>query len=358
MLAAAFFIVEPHRASGQDSPASHVGPSAPIPYPPAARKAGIEGEVRYRAAIGSDGSVESIALLSVPAADLGFEEAARAAISGWRFVPAMRDGAPVASEFSGTLRFTLTIPGEWMYPVSSRDAWRHLRDLAKTLGFRTERADDQHQLLISTSSDANRLPDAKALGLPSGFRLTSVELTMTVAPGLEPARVAIGSTMTIDHIDPARRLQYIEYGNERLAEWIARQISLQTGVAGESLAVSPERRAEQTSRLMPPGLQDRCAIRPARLGANDARPQSISRQKLLYPKEQFDARRNGTVMLQGEVTEHGKIVKIKHLKPADAPEDFQLAAQLAASLWRFQPVIVSGCPVRSVVTLSMFFRIQ
>lgn len=76
-----------------------------VPYPPSARKAGIEGEVRLQLAIDETGKVVRVKVLDGPG--YGLEEAAEKAAYRWRFEPALLDGDPVATEISITYEFLL-----------------------------------------------------------------------------------------------------------------------------------------------------------------------------------------------------------------------------------------------------------
>ena len=87
-------------------------------------------------------------------------------------------------------------------------------------------------------------------------------------------------------------------------------------------------------------------------------PRAISEVRPVYPKEQYDGRRDGTVWFEAEVTEHGTLVNIRRLEPADASNDFKLASQLAVSLWRFEPATAGGCPARTISTFEMSFRLR
>lgn len=77
------------------------------PYPAAMLRLQKEGDVTLKISIGADGRVLDAVLVS--AADPAFFEAARQqAIARWRFLPATRDGVPVASERVMTVHFRLT----------------------------------------------------------------------------------------------------------------------------------------------------------------------------------------------------------------------------------------------------------
>lgn len=73
-----------------------------VPYPAAARRAGVAGRVVLLLRVGADGAVRAARVLAEPGAGLG--EAARDAALRFRFSPALLDGAPVETE----LRFTYT----------------------------------------------------------------------------------------------------------------------------------------------------------------------------------------------------------------------------------------------------------
>jgi protein TonB len=76
------------------------------PYPTALARAEIEGKAEIRILIGTDGRVKMVELVS--ATDPAFFEATRQqALRHWRFVPATRDGVPVESWRTMTVRFQL-----------------------------------------------------------------------------------------------------------------------------------------------------------------------------------------------------------------------------------------------------------
>jgi len=64
-------------------------------YPPVARRMQFSGEVRLRALIGIDGSVENVQILQVTHQGAGFEKAAEEAVRQWRYRPATKLGVKV-----------------------------------------------------------------------------------------------------------------------------------------------------------------------------------------------------------------------------------------------------------------------
>ena len=64
-------------------------------YPPLALRAKASGEVRLRALVGIDGSVEKIQILKVSRTGVGFEKSAENAVRQWRYRPATKKGVKV-----------------------------------------------------------------------------------------------------------------------------------------------------------------------------------------------------------------------------------------------------------------------
>ena len=76
------------------------------PYPPAARRRGIEGTVVLRVAVLADGSPRSVEIARSSGSGL-LDEAARDTIARWRFRPATRSGEAVEGKATVPVRFTL-----------------------------------------------------------------------------------------------------------------------------------------------------------------------------------------------------------------------------------------------------------
>lgn len=76
----------------------------PPKYPERARKKGISGRVELSLLISAAGAVQDARVLSATPVGI-FEEAALAAVRGWRFQPAMYEGRPVAIRVTLPLSF-------------------------------------------------------------------------------------------------------------------------------------------------------------------------------------------------------------------------------------------------------------
>jgi TonB family protein len=83
--------------------ASRVQPN----YPEMARKTRVQGPAVLQVIVQKDGTVGDIWVLTSPARELGFDEAAIAAVRQWRFEPARKDGTPVDARWTVTVNFVL-----------------------------------------------------------------------------------------------------------------------------------------------------------------------------------------------------------------------------------------------------------
>ena len=74
-------------------------------YPPAARRAGVEGRVVVRGIVRRDGRIDNVEIIR----DLpyGLGESARQAVSRWRFRPASFNGEPIDVYYTVTVNFKL-----------------------------------------------------------------------------------------------------------------------------------------------------------------------------------------------------------------------------------------------------------
>jgi TonB family protein len=82
-------------------PESHVTPTVaalPTGQP-------VTGEVRLRATVRVDGSVQDLEVVSTTRPGVGLEQAALDAVRRWRYKPATRDGQPVDARLTITLTF-------------------------------------------------------------------------------------------------------------------------------------------------------------------------------------------------------------------------------------------------------------
>lgn len=93
--------------TGDGRPRLDLSEGAQPVYPPAAKEAGMEGEVTVVYTVTASGEVEDIRVLEADPAEI-FDDAALAAVRTWRYRPLRQDGEPVVLEnVVSTLKFRL-----------------------------------------------------------------------------------------------------------------------------------------------------------------------------------------------------------------------------------------------------------
>jgi periplasmic protein TonB len=94
-------VVPAARLSAQPQPLE----TPAIPYPPGARRAGVEGQVVLVLRLDAAGAVRSVRVVSAPSPELG--RAAEEGARRFRFTPALADGERVETEIRFTYTFLL-----------------------------------------------------------------------------------------------------------------------------------------------------------------------------------------------------------------------------------------------------------
>lgn len=203
-------------------------------------------------------------------------------------------------------------------------------------------------------------PPAEDLGLPPGVKIETIEWHLWVPPGFTNARVAVAAVTQVRRSDGQA---FTRYHDAVLSRWFVAKLSERLGHAPVPLAAGPTRRYAQ-SPLDPdawPGTVA-CANVPRppislkSAGPNARRPQLLSRVLPIYPRGAMNAREQGTVMVSAVVTEHGTLSDLS--VGGGLSEEMRLASVTAASLWRFAPATLDGCPTAATVTIEMSFHIR
>lgn len=90
------------------------GITAPVPvltphpeYPPSAMRAKIQGSVRVRCIVRTDGACADVSVVRSLDRTYGLDDEAMRALRDWRFRPALRAGTPVATRIDFEMRFAL-----------------------------------------------------------------------------------------------------------------------------------------------------------------------------------------------------------------------------------------------------------
>jgi hypothetical protein len=260
------------------------------------------------------------------------------------------------------------LTGQFMFPVASKEVWEHARRLVAELGFKAEKRKDSEYVLVSKwrRYDQRRFPTAAQLELPPHSRPTRLQLHLSSAHRLEPARLAIGVLLETQNADGR---VYRWYSAEAFERWFLDQLSARVGAPWTPLPATWEARIRQADRLRPAGLASPCpnsegihARTPPRLkalGSDGAvHPEVLSEVRPVFPRDTRDGPAKRVLLLEAVVTEHGTTSDLRLLDgPADS-SPLDVSARGAVSLWRFQPALVHGCPVPVVVEIELTYVLK
>jgi len=347
-------------ASAQTVPASPFPESVPPAYPDAALAAGIEGAVKYRATVGVDGTVKSVEILDVPAKGYGFEDVVRRTVGGWRFKPATAAGVAVESVVESAAQFTPTLTGEFVFPVTSDDAWTAMHAIARELKLGSEKLEKTEHMLVTRSVPYRDdvFPKTDALGLPPGVKMEEIQWHLAAPPGFIKARVAIAAVTVVRRSDG---LRFTHYRDEALTYWIVARLAERLGHAPEALAANPSRRGLQ-SPPEPSALGGReCPSTPllvaSKLPTGAVPPKALSIVQPVFPRLMVARLAQAKVLVTGVLTEQGTMAELS-VTSMDAPEELKIAAVTAASLWHFVPAKLDGCAALFKITVETTFRVR
>ena len=106
----------------------------------------------------------------------------------------------------------------------------------------------------------------------------------------------------------------------------------------------------------PPAVQPGEPRRRVRVGGNLRRARLVNYVEPTFPADAERQRVGGTVLLQGVIGTGGRLVDISTLNSI-VDERLISAASDAVRHWRYNPTLLNGRPVETVVTISVAFEI-
>lgn len=272
---------------------------------------------------------------------------------------------PTTSVVSGPV-----LPGEWILPAASADAWRAIEVVPSALGLRIEKREGAKGALVTKRAiiDPAVFGTLDTAGLPGPPVTNWIELHLHVMRDLEPARLAVGVVTESERggvMSRSGRAVHVErrFGNAVLAARVVAAIESRLGVKAEPLSALPAGRAGQALRLMPLGVTGGCGTREAPMASparRVERPPTRTRYEVVpaYPRAAREARTDGEVRVEAELTEHGTLVAPSLVGRQTTDDEFARATLGAFGLWRFTPLVQDGCPVRARLTLGSRFRFE
>ena len=246
------------------------------------------------------------------------------------------------------------LPGEAIYPKPAAEVWEQAKGLLRELKFRAEKEDRNQQIFVTQwrSYDPDLLPDEGTLGLTPGDRIKRMQVHLMVSVDQEPARVAVGTVLELNRRDGNRSLTVMGYRLRAFEDWFLEKLDERVGVKHEPLAGTFDGRKEQAARL----AQGSKPCTPA-MGGKMTPPVKINDVRPIFPAQGFDSG-DGVVRVNAWMTEHGTLTALIVANPSPKLGHFESSARSAASLWRFRPATLGGCPIATSMTVTVTYTLR
>jgi TonB family protein len=298
-------------------------------YPPKAQKAFVAGPVGFEVKVRPDGSVASVDVVTVPKADLGFEEAIRHCLSQWRFEPAPAGGLRL---HEGRIAFRLDPEKE-----------AAIRGVVEALAAAWNSGDMNavDELSVQSDDPAGKEPvhgylrEQIQAGGPDRWR-------MELGPAFERIEFMGPELATVRQ--PYRRVPLSvptaapTSGEEQTLEAI-----VAAGTRGwKILSFAPSARDS-------PGV---VRVESGRI----REPKKIKDVRPLYPDIAKQARLQGVVILECLISPDGR-VRFARVVRGMAPV-LDAAALQAVRQWKYTPTLLDGRPVPVFMLVTVNFRLS
>ncbi len=303
-------------------------PARPLPgnpacaYPQMAEQGGVAGRVEFRAAVGVEGTVESVEILKVPYPGIGFEDAVRSCVEKWRFEPAAA-GAPGPRDYVGRVRFRRLTTDE--------GALRALLErLAETWNDGDEKALRGLEI---------RPEDAGAFPPDEDFLRRLLEAAAKPKPRWR--------------LELAPEVDAFAFLSGKLAD--VRQPYSRVRADQREAAILDLTAMKTASgwRFIPASVRSWLVAVP--VGPGVPEPRKIQDAKATYPSVAKQARVQGIVILDALVSTEGRVVGIRVLRGIPLMDQ---AAIEAVRRWVFEPTLLNGHPVPLRLEITVTFQLS
>ncbi len=383
-----------------DAASALVVQKAPLTYPEAARKAGVQGTVVLNIVTSYSGDVKEI---TVVYGDPALAQAATDAVKQWKYQPYLVEGSPVEMETQVNVNFQIKAPAQpaqpappplgtfrdnaysndyfgIYYPVS-RD-WVRETDLMRKKMAAEGKAQGTYVLLAAVRIPADKDP----LRADSTFTVLAVNrsgaqdctqyldlLTGNVQAHKEGKRTGQVSQFTIAGHDFYRvDFEFREGIDHRtfvctsvkdyLLHWNIggwSKSAIETAVSTlKSITAAPPAAAPVPPAAVPapPSLEN---------GPNSPKKVQISpgvstgllirKVQPVYPQEAKYARIQGTVLLSAVINKNGDVVDLEVL---DGPIELVVSAVNAVRKWKYRPYLLMGEPVEVQTQIMVIYTLS
>ena len=321
------------QAAEERSSSAEIQPVKKVPpvYPPAAKKAGIQGIVRLRVTINEDGSVSNIQVLS---GDPQLAKAALDAVQQWRYSP--NDAVQVTN---AAINFTLDKDG----PATPGEQ-------------RTKEAQPASKSSLQPVAKVNPVypPAAKKAGIQG---IVVLRATIATDGSVSNLEVLSGDPQLVKAaLDAVQKWRYPS-GDKALTTDVTINFTLADG-GGLNGGVSGGVSGGVTGGVrggVAGGVSGGVTGGVYTVGNGVSAPDPIYKPDPPYTKEAKAAKIEGTVVLQIIIGVDGAVTNVKVVKEFD--KGLTENAVDTVKTWKFKPAMKDGKPVPCKVSVEVGFRL-
>lgn len=324
-----------------DIPPQPLTQAAPV-YPPALKEQRIVGSANLLGVVDENGDVRNLVVDYASMEEFG--QAAVAAVSQWKYVPATKAGQPCAVKVGIPVRFALTAadlaeldvrrvkatlpPGPAVHPVEEVDTWPELKkEIRPDTPERLKQQRQFGQAVMVFIVDEHGVPrDIHPL-------ITShAECVQAAAAVIEKWRFNPG----------------LKDGRAVRTELEVTLVFFPESRHASGLRVRPGVRSGEGFERLPAEQQN--ALEAKRVGTH---PKVVKQPPPEYPREMLARSREGNLTVEFIIDRKGRVT---HVRSVGEPNPFFAAmAERACSWWEFQPATLDGQPAACFVSQRFEF---
>ena len=250
-----------------------------------------------------------------------------------------------------------------MYPFGNEGVWVEAVKVLEDAGLQAETFNRTAQFLVTRPEKV----DKKRLGVDpkktvTGAESARLQLHVFVSPFSEPARVYVGSVVTVvrrEVVSPATRRNSVAtfYNAEPFGLWFLQKLSERLGTVGQLVPQDSSRRAALARALLP-AQTNACLSKIEQTTVDGAAGQPATKihdEPLILPTDAQSGRDRRRLTVEAVIGEDGFLWPLRIISGAAATDQFGSAAYGAMSLWRFSPARYGDCPTPVVTTVTLGF---
>ncbi len=298
-------------------------------YPRLAESNLVAGPVLFVAQVRPGGSVQSVDVRRVPAKGLGFEEAVRDCVLGWRFKPFVGKGG--ARPYAGEIRYRIAAADE----VAIRSV---LEAFASAWNARSAEA-------IGALTGAEQQPEVAGTGSPPAplehfaAERAAADWNMELEPAIQHIQFLRPDVAVVSQLFNRERPAGLG-GPAKRESSLLEATARKQGDSWRLLAWYPLAGPPSPGRWLFPGIEE---------------PRKLTHVDPISPDLVLKAPLSAIVTLEARVDASGHVAAVRVLRGGRPFDD---AAMRAVRQWEYAPTLLDGVPIPVVIRVDVMFDLE